>query len=113
MRGINNLASAQAQKDTPSLIDVKGLGRPKELSGKEEDLQQWSKKIEAFFDGVLKESVMMLEWAAEQGSEITWEAVDLAFLPTVPNVETRCAALGVRVAADACSTDGAHELRGE
>ena len=47
----------------------------------------------------------MFEWAAELGLEITREAVDLAFLPTVPNVETRCAALGIRAAADAYSTD--------
>ena len=37
---INNLATAQVRKDTPSLIDVKGLGRPKEFSGREEDFQQ-------------------------------------------------------------------------
>ena len=34
-RTINNLATAQVRKDTPSLIDVKGLGRPKEFSGRE------------------------------------------------------------------------------
>ena len=28
VRAINNLATAQVRKDTPSLIDVKGLGRP-------------------------------------------------------------------------------------
>ena len=27
VRAINNLATAQVRKDTPSLIDVKGLGR--------------------------------------------------------------------------------------
>ena len=69
-------------KDTPSLIDVKGLGRPKEFSGKEEDFRQWSKKTEAFFAGVTKESEMMLEWAAEQAMEITTTAIDLEFLPT-------------------------------
>ena len=47
VRAINNLATAQVRKDTPSLINVKGLGRPKEFSGKEEDFQQWSKKMEA------------------------------------------------------------------
>ena len=31
VRAINNLATAQVRKDTPSLIDVEGLGRPKEL----------------------------------------------------------------------------------
>ena len=31
VRAINNLASAQSQKDTPNLIDVKGLGRPTRL----------------------------------------------------------------------------------
>ena len=49
MLAINSLANAQAQKDTPNVIDVKGLGRPTEFSGKEEDFQQWSKKTEAFF----------------------------------------------------------------
>ena len=62
VRAINNLATAQLRKDTPSLIDVKGLGRAREFSGREEDFQQWSKKTEAFFAGVIKESDMMLEW---------------------------------------------------
>ena len=53
MRAIHNLATAQVRKDTPSLIDVKSLGRPKEFSGKEGDFQQWSKKTEAFFAGVI------------------------------------------------------------
>ena len=39
VRAINNLATAQVRKDTPSLIVVKGLGRPKEFSGKWEDFQ--------------------------------------------------------------------------
>ena len=57
VRAINNLANAQAQKDTPNLIDVKGLGRPKESCGKEEDFQRWSKKVEAFFAGVIKDGL--------------------------------------------------------
>ena len=40
---------------------MKGLGRPKEYCCKEEDNQQWSKKTEAFFAGVVKESEMILE----------------------------------------------------
>ena len=37
VRAIDNLAAAQVRKDTPNLIDVNGLCRPKEFSGKEED----------------------------------------------------------------------------
>ena len=85
VRAINNLATAQVRKDTPSLIDVKGLGPPKEFTGREEDFQQWSKKTGAFFAGVIKESEMMLEWAAEQPTEITTTAIDLEFLPTDAN----------------------------
>ena len=85
VRAINNLATAQVRKDTPSLIDVKGLGRPKEFTGREEDFQKWSKKTEAFFAGVIKESEMMLEWAAEQPTEITTTTIDLEFLPTDTN----------------------------
>ena len=43
VRAINSLLTAQVRKDTPSLIDVKGLGRPKEFIGHMEDFQQWSK----------------------------------------------------------------------
>ena len=87
VQAINNLATAQVLKDTPSLIDVKGLGRPKEFSGKEEDFQQWSKKTDAFFAGVIKESEMMLEWAAEQTTEISTELINREFLPTATNQE--------------------------
>ena len=79
-------ASYQQSRDSsPSLIDVKGLGRPKEFTGREEDFQQWSKKTEAFFAGVIEESEMMLEWAAELPTEITTTAIDLEFLPTDSN----------------------------
>ena len=88
VRAINNLATAQVRKDTPSLSDVKGLGRPKEFPGREEGLfQQWSKKTEAFFAGVIKESEMMLEWAAEQTIEITTTAIDPEFLPSETNLD--------------------------
>ena len=79
VRAINNLTTAQVRKDTPSLIDVGGLGRPKDLSGREEDFQQWSKKTEAFF--------AVLEWAAEQATGITTTAIDLEFLPMDTNVD--------------------------
>ena len=69
----------------PSLIDVKGHGRPKEVSGTEEDSQQWSKTTEACVAGVIKESEMILEWAAEQPTEISTTAIVLEFLPTDTN----------------------------
>ena len=56
VRVINNLATGQVRKDTPSLIDVKALVVPKEFSGREEDVQQWSTKAEAFFAGVWSRS---------------------------------------------------------
>ena len=76
VRAIDDFATAQVRKDTPNLINVDGLGRPKKFSGKEEDFQQWSKKTEAFVAGVMKESEMMLEWAAEQMTEIETELVN-------------------------------------
>ena len=87
VRAINNLATAQVRKDTPSLINVKDLGRPKEFSGREEDFQQWSKKTEAFFAGVIKESEMLLEWTVEQTIEITTTAIDLEYLPSGTNLD--------------------------
>ena len=87
VRAINNLATAQVREDTPNLIDVNGLRRPKEFSGKEDDFQQWSKKTEAFFAGLIKESEVILEWAAEQTTEITTELINREFLPTATNQE--------------------------
>ena len=46
------LTTVEVLKDAPSLIDVNGLGRPREFSGKEEDVQQWSKEAKALFAGV-------------------------------------------------------------
>ena len=109
VRPINNLPTAQVRKDTPSVIDVKGLGRPKEFSGREEDFQEWTKKTEAFFASVIKESEMMLESAAEQATEMTMTAIDLEFLPTGTNVDRGVQNLEF-VAADAFSAHGSHEL---
>ena len=44
VRAINILATAQVRKDTPSLIDVKGPGRPKEFTGREEDFLHWTRR---------------------------------------------------------------------
>ena len=49
--------------------------RSKEFTGREEDFQQRSKKTEAFFVGAIKEYEMMLEWAAEQPTDITTTAI--------------------------------------
>ena len=96
--------------DTPSLIDVKGLGRPKEFTGHEEDFQQCSKKTEAFFAGVIKESEMMLEWAAAQATETTTTAIDLEFFSADTNEDRGVQIPGVCVAADAHSAHGSHVL---
>ena len=104
VRALNNLATAQGKKDTSSLIDVKGLGRPKEFSGKDEDFQQWLNKTEAFFAGVIKESEMMLEWSAEHD-----DRADRSWIPTDFEERGVCKCR-VRAAADAHSTHGSHEL---
>ena len=52
---------------------------------------------------------MMLEWAAEQTTEITTELINREFLPTA----ARSTKQGVCAAADAYSAYGSHQLRGE
>ena len=87
----HNASDQQSRDSSLSLIDVKSLGRPKESSGREEDFQQWSKKTEAFFAGVIMESEMMLEWAIEQATKVTTTAIDLEFLP----MDTNCRQLAL------------------
>ena len=55
-------ASYQQSRDSSSSegdSDVKGLERTKELTGRGKDFQQWSKKTEAFFVGVIMESELL------------------------------------------------------
>ena len=78
----DNLTTAQAHEDALNPIDVNSQGRPKEFTVKEEDFQQWSREIQAFFAGEIKESEMMF---ADQTMEITTTAIDLKFLPTDMN----------------------------
>ena len=92
----------QIRKDTPSLIDAKDLGRPNEFTGKEEDFQQWSKKTDVFFAGVIMESGIMLEWSAGRVTDITVEHVEFEFTPTANNVERGVIYLEFCVAA--CAT---------
>ena len=84
VRAINNRAVAQVRKDTRTFIEVKGLGRLKKFTGKEEDVQQWSKKTEAFFAGVVKESEIILERSTQQ--VITMVRAESEFTPPTPNV---------------------------
>ena len=98
---VNNLTTVQVRRDAPSLINTKDLGRPKEFSGKEEDVQQWSKETKAFFAGLIEESEMMLEWSAEQTTEISTDFIDREFLPIMTNQER-----GVQNLADAHNAYG-------
>ena len=76
---IRELAAAHGRKEQPSLIDAKGLGKPKEFSGKEEDFQQWSQKTESFCTGVIPMAEFMLEWAADQATEIVGASIEVEF----------------------------------
>ena len=107
VRAINNLATAQVRKDTP---ESHRCETPWSSTGIHWPTRGFPKKTEAFFAGVMKESEMMLEWAAEQPTEISTTAIDLEFLPTDTNVAQRSAKLGVCVAAVAHSAHGSHEL---
>ena len=74
---VNNLTAAHVVRDAPSLINAKDLGRPGILwQGRG---QHWSKETKALFAGVTKESEVMLEWAAEQTTEISTELIDREF----------------------------------
>ena len=85
VRGINNLVTPQVREESPSLIDVKGLGRPKEFTGREEDFHTVVEEDGGILRWCDQGSEMMLEWAAEQPTEIMTTAIDLEFLPTDTN----------------------------
>eukprot|EP00959_Pyramimonas_sp_CCMP1952_P122523 2561562-Pyramimonas_sp.AAC.1 len=72
---IRDLARAQADRSRPTLVDTKGLGRPKVFSNKEDEFQNWSQKVESFFSGVFPEAERLLEWSADQGGEVDLDAV--------------------------------------
>ena len=85
------------------------LGRPKEFTGREEDFQQWSKKTVAFFAGVIMESEMMLECAAEQPDGNHDDSNSSRVLADGHECGQRSAKPGVCVAADTHSAHGSLE----
>ena len=113
VRAINNLATAQVRRDTPSLIDVKGLGRPKEFSGREG----------GFSTVVEEDGGFLCRW--DQGVWVDvgvgswtngWNHDD-SYRSRVPAEWNECGQRSVKpevcVAADAHSTHGSHELWGK
>eukprot|EP00959_Pyramimonas_sp_CCMP1952_P096953 2026699-Pyramimonas_sp.AAC.1 len=48
---IRELAQAQAHRERPTLVDTRGLGRPKVFNNKEDEFQSWAQKAESFFSG--------------------------------------------------------------
>ena len=113
VRAINNFSTAQVRKDTPSPIDVKGLGRPKEFSGREEDFQQWSKKMEAFFAGMIKESEMCWSGLLNRRRKSRQNSSTVSFLQTATNQERRVQNLEFRLQQMHTTLNGSRELRGE
>ena len=59
------------KRDRVSLIDSKGLGRPKAFGGKEDEYLPWSVKTKNYMIGVYPELQRCLEWASEFEGEIT------------------------------------------
>eukprot|EP00959_Pyramimonas_sp_CCMP1952_P437731 9164504-Pyramimonas_sp.AAC.1 len=57
---IKELAQAQAQRERPTLVDTRGLGRPKVFNNKEDEFQSWAQKAESFFSGVFPEAERLL-----------------------------------------------------
>ena len=72
-------------RDTPSLIDVKAsvVRRSSLADGRISDSGR--RRRRQFFAGVIKESELMLGWAAEQPTEIMTTAIGLEFLLTDTN----------------------------
>eukprot|EP00971_Amphidinium_carterae_P275776 5472193-Amphidinium_carterae.1 len=72
--------ASQAQHRTPTLVDVKGIGKPTSFAGGAEGEQmwrEWSTKLESFIIGVYGERFRaVLAWAAESAVELSqqnWE----------------------------------------
>ena len=64
----------------PTLVDVKGLGKPPQFAGQpHEAFPVWSLKVQNFLAGVHHELAALLEWAAEQQDPITKEVLDRNF----------------------------------
>ena len=111
VRAINNLPTAQVRKDTPSLIDVTGLGRPKEHTGSVEDFQLVEEDggILRWFDQRVWDNVGVGSWTDygnHDGSDRSRFFADGLYRGQ------SSAEPGICVAAGAHSTHGSFELGG-
>ena len=56
----------QNSKKSTTMIDIKGLGRPKVFDNTEASFSTWSKKFVDFIESVHPKADLVMEWAAER-----------------------------------------------
>ena len=60
-----------SERSRPSLVDVKGVGKPTVFQNSEAKFHEWARKTEDYLIGVQGNLEEMLEWALEQDAEIS------------------------------------------
>ena len=83
-RALTEAMERSRQSNRASLIDSRGLGKPKEFDGKSdgEEWLPWKLKTENYFFGVFPELKSVMRWAEERIGAIDAEALQSAFGPS-------------------------------
>ena len=64
-----------AERDRPSLVDTRGIGKPTVFKSEEPRFIEWSGKTEDYLIGIEPKLADMLEWSLEQETEVTIQMV--------------------------------------
>ena len=67
------------ERSRPTLVDVKGIGKPTVFKNEDARFHEWAKKTEDYLVGVVQGIEDMIDWACEEENEITLHAIDQKF----------------------------------
>ena len=62
---LQTLTAAVGERNKPSLVDTRGLGKPFGFDNKEENFQRWATKTQSFVASVFEDAGELLDWVVD------------------------------------------------
>ena len=75
LAGLQESTKAVAERSKPTLLDLKGIGKPSVFDNSSEGFARWSKRTSGFIGGAFPGSKALFDWAVEQTNEISTQMV--------------------------------------
>ena len=83
---LQTLTAAVGERNKPSLVDTRGLGKPFGFDNKDDNFHRWATKTQRFVASVFGEASVLLDWVVDLDQPTDSDAVEFAWQNTIANV---------------------------